>query len=90
MDENKFSDAEFVFDEQLDALGGQILSDAQLEAIADGIVSHSCVDVDKYLQCVRDSGDVYACTLKNFVKDTSRCDNPENADLEVEHHVRRD
>ena len=89
MDENKLAD-EFVFDEQLDALGGQILSDAQLEAIADGIVSHSCVDVDKYLQCVRDSGDVYACTLKNFVKDTSRCDNPENADLEVEHHVRRD
>ena len=83
MDENKFSDAEFVFDEQLDALGGQILSDAQLEAIADGIVSHSCVDVDKYLQCVRDSGDVYACTLKNFVKDNSRCD---NTDLEAENH----
>ena len=80
MDENKLAD-EFVFDEQLDALGGQILTDAQLEAIADGIVSHSCVDVDKYLQCVKDSGDVYACTLKNFVKDDSRCD---NADLEAE------
>ena len=82
MDENKLAD-EFVFDEQLDAMTDQILSDAQLEAIADGIVSHSCVDVDKYLKCVRDSGDVYACTLKNFVKDNSH---DENADLEAENH----
>ena len=83
MDENNFSDAESVFDEHCNALGGQILTDAQLEAIADGIVSHSCVDVAKYLQCVRDSCDVYACTLKNFVKDNSRCD---TTDLEAEHH----
>ncbi len=81
MDENKFSDAESVFDEHFDALGGQILTDAQLEAIADGIVSHSCVDVDKYLQCVKDSGDVYACTLKNFVKDDSQ---DEISNLEAE------
>ena len=81
MDENKFFDAEFVFDEQLDALGGQILSNAQLEAIADGIVSHSCVDVDKYLQCVKDTGDICACTLENFVKDDSR---DEIFDLEAE------
>ena len=67
MDENKLDD--------------NFLTDAQLEAIADGIVSHSCVDVDKYLQCVKNTGDVYACTLKNFVKDDSRCD---NADSEVE------
>ena len=83
-DEQEFSlDDEFVFDEQFDALGGQILSDAQLEAVADGIVSHSCIDVDKYLKCVKDSGDVYACTLKNFAKDNSHC---ENADSEVENH----
>ncbi|MBR1807496.1 MAG: hypothetical protein IJ774_14055 [Selenomonadaceae bacterium] len=62
-------------------LDDNFLTDAQLEAIADGIVSHSCVDVDKYLQCVKNTGDVYACTLKNFVKDDSRCD---NADSEVE------
>ena len=86
MDENNFSDAESLFDEHFDALGGQILDDAQLEAIADGIVSHSCVDVDKYLQCVKDSGDICACTLKNFVKDDSR---DEISDLEAEHHDRR-